>query len=176
MSRSGYSDDYDEDGTGGLWRGAVQRAINGKRGQAALREIAVALDAMPEKALAAESLVTADGEFCTLGVLGAARGIDLSALDPDDPWQVAQAFGIARALAQEIVFENDERDDDYEWVTAEVCGPVRPHHPEWGQHERSRNVRVSDGPRRRWKRMRAWVDEHLIARAAAQPDGGKDGS
>ena len=45
MSRSGYSDD-DEDGRLAMWRGAVQSAIRGKRGQAALRELLTALDAM----------------------------------------------------------------------------------------------------------------------------------
>ena len=37
MSRSGYSDDCE---TMGLWRGAVERAIYGKRGQTFLREMA----------------------------------------------------------------------------------------------------------------------------------------
>jgi hypothetical protein len=164
MSRSGYTDDYDEDGTGGLWRGAVRSAINGKRGQAVLREIASAMDAMPEKALAAESLVTAEGEFCTLGVLGAARGVDLARLDPDDSDQVAAAFGIAPALAREIVYMNDEYgDDDYQWVKVEICGPIRPYHPEYGSHWRERNVATSDGAERRWNRMRKWVAENLKA-------------
>ena len=64
MSRSGYTDDYGvEDPLAmGRWRAAVNSAINGKRGQAALRETLAALDAMPAKALVGESLVTADGE------------------------------------------------------------------------------------------------------------------
>lgn len=53
MSRSGYSDDDDDDGGSrlNLWRGAVERAIKGKRGQAFLRELGAALDAMPDKRL-----------------------------------------------------------------------------------------------------------------------------
>lgn len=163
MSRSGYTDDCENLA---LWRGAVDRAINGKRGQAMLRELAAAMDAMPEKTLAADSLVTADGEFCTLGVLGAARGIDLSALDPEDPEQVADAFGIAKAMAQEIVYLNDEQDDDYEWVEVEICGPMRPWNPEWGRHVQRKHTSVLDGPERRWRRMRAWVAKHILPAAA----------
>ncbi|NDV73529.1 hypothetical protein [Burkholderia cenocepacia] len=112
MSRSGYSDE-DEDGTLGLWRGAVHRAISGKRGQAALRELAAALDAMPVKSLAAESLVNADGRFCTLGALGHARGLDMAPIDPEDWDAVAVAFNIAPAMVREIVYENDEGTDTY---------------------------------------------------------------
>lgn len=107
MSRSGYSDDC-----GGWslirWRGAVNSAIKGARGQKFLRELAAALDAMPEKRLIANELRSADGEFCTLGVLGDVRGIEMSRLDPDDRDSVAAAFGIAPTLAAEIVFENDD--------------------------------------------------------------------
>ena len=107
MNRSGYSDDID---TWALirWRGAVKSAIRGERGQRTLREILAALDAMPEKTLAAEVLVTAEGEYCTLGALGASRGIDLTNIDPDESDAVAAAFGIAPALAREIVYENGD--------------------------------------------------------------------
>lgn len=43
MSRSGYSDDCDHIE---LWRAAVDAAVSGKRGQAFLRELLGALDAM----------------------------------------------------------------------------------------------------------------------------------
>ena len=172
MSRSGYTDDYDDDGTGGLWRGAVTRAISGKRGQAALLELAAAMDAMPVKVLAADSLVTADGEFCTLGVLGAARGLSMQGIDPEDWDAVAKAFGIAPAMVREIVFENDERDDGLEWANWEVCGPMRRAWPHWESHERSGYRSTGEDPAAvRWKRMRAWVEKQLIERAAAQKGG-----
>jgi hypothetical protein len=167
MSRSGYTDD-DDSGTLGLYRAAVNRAICGKRGQGLLRDLAVALDAMPEKALAADSLVTADGEFCTLGVLGAARGIDIAKLDPDDPEQVAKAFGIAESMAREIVWENDEQDDDYEWVEIELCGPLPRWQGEWHHRVRQVLMAVSDGPQRRWTRMRAWVAKNIVQAPEAQ--------
>ncbi len=106
MSRSGYSDDC-----GGwdliCWRGAVNSALRGKRGQAFLVELRDALDAMPEKRLVADTL-EADGQFCTLGVLGAKRGIDMSNIDAHCRETVSGAFGIAPAMAAEVVFENDE--------------------------------------------------------------------
>ncbi len=106
MSRSGYSDDC-----GGwdliCWRGAVNSALRGKRGQAFLVELRDALDAMPEKRLVADTL-EADGQFCTLGVLGAKRGVDMSTIDAHCGEAVSEAFEIAPAMAAEVVFENDE--------------------------------------------------------------------
>lgn len=161
MSRSGYSDDCE--GLN-LWRGAVERSIRGKRGQAALKELAAAMDEMPNKVLAAESLVTEDGEFCTLGVLGQARGIDMNAIDPEDWDAVAAKFNLAPAMVREIVYENDEVLDDYKWVDVEVYGPTRPF------ERRVRSVRVTIpeetlGPLR-WTRMRQWVKSNLIKEPA----------
>ena len=107
MSRSGYTDDCEDNWAMIRWRGAVNSATKGKRGQQFFRDLLAALDAMPNKRLITESLVS-DGEFCTLGVLGAARGIDLEKLDPDDSEQVSSAFGIADCLAREVVWMNDE--------------------------------------------------------------------
>lgn len=157
MSRSGYSDDCD--GWDLIrWRGAVTSAIKGKRGQEFFRELAAALDAMPEKRLIADELQTADGEFCTIGVLGAARGIDMSKLDPDDREAVAAAFNIAPALAAEIVHENDEGSDQWDWVNVEVCGPLRP----WDSRVRFARVAIPNVCERRWGRMRQWVESNLI--------------
>jgi len=47
MSRSGYSDDCDDQWSLICWRGAVKSAIRGKRGQAFLKEMLAALDALP---------------------------------------------------------------------------------------------------------------------------------
>jgi hypothetical protein len=141
MSRSGYSDDC-----GGwsliCWRGAVTSAIKGKRGQAFLMELRDALEAMPVKRLTKDTL-EADGEFCTLGVLGAKRGLDMSSIDAHCRESVSKAFGIAEAMAAEIVFENDERDGSYE--------------EQPGGHYKF----IRDTPERRWERMRKWVDEQI---------------
>lgn len=165
MSRSGYTDDPDGLATA-LWRGAVHRALKGKRGQQALREIRDALDAMPEKALIGESLVTAEGEYCTLGALGVARGLDLSKVDPEDWDAVAELFGIAPAMAREIVYENDEGLYPYEYVDVVICGPMPPHHfwP-YGHKTHERQVRMPIDhavmAARRWQHMRAWVEKQI---------------
>jgi len=107
MSRSGYSEEVSEQELN-LWRGAVESAIRGKRGQQCLRDLAAALDAMPTKELCVMEF-EAHGEVCALGALGRARGMDMSDLyEGSCPSKVAQRFGVAEALAAEIMFINDE--------------------------------------------------------------------
>lgn len=122
MGRSGYSDDYEYVE---LYRTAVRRATTGRRGQDLLRRLRSALDAMPSKRLIADEIKNDAGEVCALG-----------ALDPNAPSyyaeELAKHFGIARALAAEIVYMNDE------W---------------WGRNET---------PEARWTRMRAWVEEQIV--------------
>ncbi|KVO11736.1 hypothetical protein [Burkholderia ubonensis] len=169
MSRSGYSDDCDDQLSLILWRGAVKSAIRGKRGQDALRELAAAMDAMPRKTLAAESLVTGSGEFCTLGVLGHARGLNMDPIDPDDWDAVAKAFGIAPAMVREIVYENDEGTRTYEWIDIVLCGPMRPMYPHFERHVRTVRVAIPEEivATERWQRMRKWVDDNLQKAAPA---------
>ena len=107
MSRSGYSDDIEDTWRWIMWRGAVASSIRGRHGQAFLRELIAALDAMPVKSLV-EGELQADGEFCALGVVGQARGIDLTKLNTEDWRQLSDTFGIAETLAREIMYENDE--------------------------------------------------------------------
>jgi hypothetical protein len=110
MSRSGYSDD----GEGlNLWRGAVLSAIRGKRGQAFLREMLAALDALPEKRLIQGELMIypraeSGLDVCSLGAIGLRRGIYMARFDPNDYETVARVLDIPEALAREIMYENDE--------------------------------------------------------------------
>ena len=138
MSRSGYTDDHDCDDYPelalGRWHQAVNLAIKGARGQAMLRELAEALDAMPVKRLFAGSFASPTGEFCTLGVLGAKRGAtmdDLGDSDHCDADRVGKRFGIAMSMAAEIMYVNDEEGHD------------------------------AETPEQRWTRVRAWVAEQL---------------
>ncbi len=133
MSRSGYSD-VEDNWSLICWRGAVSSATKGKRGQAFFKELLVALDKMPVKRLITHEL-EANGEFCTLGVLGNSRGIDMGKIDPDEPEEVSKEFGIACALAQEVVFMNDEYGNYFREETPEV----------------------------RWTRMRKWVADQIVA-------------
>lgn len=168
MSRSGYSDDCENLE---LYRNAVERALNGKRGQTLLRELLEALDAMPDKRLYRGSFATGAGEFCTLGVLGAKRGTKMDDLGDEDycePGVVGQRFGIARSMAAEIMYENDEEySDDWTYVDVVVCGPIR----RWESHERRMRVPALDGPERRWRRMRKWVSDQLASESPGVGDG-----
>lgn len=101
------------------------------------------MDAMPVKRLVTEEL-QADGEFCTLGVVGNARGLDMSAIDPDDAEAVADKFGLANAMVREIVWENDEHPGVY-----------------GGKEDGSIGWR-RETPEERWTRMRAWVEKQLL--------------
>lgn len=164
MNRSGYTDDY-ADGdplAEGRWRQAVRRATEGKRGQALLRDLLAALDAMADKRLYAGNFATAEGEYCVLGVLGAARGTKMDDLGDDeycDPALVGQRFGIARALAAEIMYENDyESMDDETSITVTVCGPMRPWDGGHIRHEWVPNERAAEC---RYGRMRAWVASQI---------------
>lgn len=165
MSRSGYIEDNDDPLALGRWRQAVKRSIEGKRGQVLLRELVEVLDAMPDKRLYSGSFATAEGEFCTLGVLGARRGTKMDDLGDEhdcDTEKVGQRFGIAPAMAAEIMYMNDEYAvDEWKWLDVESCGPL---HPTWWRHrDRIRSVRVynDNHPRERWQRMRAWAVENL---------------
>lgn len=173
MSRSGYTDDCDDYLAAGRYRGAVLSAIHGRRGQALLRELLSALDAMPEKKLYSGSFQRADGEFCTLGVLGAQRGTKMDDLgdveDGCDIRLVGERFGIAPAMAAEIMYHNDEyAADEYKWVDVEICGPVHP----WDRHAKSVRVPNENHPQERWQAMRDWVVENLLpapSNAEAKP-------
>jgi hypothetical protein len=107
VSRSGYTDEMDDSWALIRWRGAVESALSGKRGQALLREMAAALDGMPVKELVRGELEDGDS-VCALGAVGRCRGLKMAEIDPEDYEQVAAKFGIAEALAREIEYENDE--------------------------------------------------------------------
>ena len=139
MSRSGYSDDYEGNHLE-LYRHAVSRAINGKRGQTFLRSLLSDLDAMPNKRLAAYEWVK-DGEACALGVAAQARGLEaiFATFYPDDysaPENAAHLLGIAESMARELVYINDEGS--------------------WGR----------ETPEERWTRVRAWVAGRIAGGAA----------
>lgn len=135
MSRSGYDDNCDGRELD-LWRGAVASAIRGRRGQAFLREMLAALDALPVHQLIYGFLRSDgdewhDGGVCALGAVGARRGMDLELLDPHDRERTAAAFGISEALTAEVEYVNDE------------------------------GTWADETPKQRWERVRAWVVEQI---------------
>jgi hypothetical protein len=154
MSRHGYTDDHDDCTVSlALYMATLARAIRGKRGQLALRDLIAALDAMPQKRLVSSRFRDSDGECCALGALAVARGVidRLPKLtgpwedgrDPEedhpegtldtkfDSWEireaVAAALDIAPSLASEVMYQNDD------------CG------------------RSNETPEQRWTRIRAWA-------------------
>ena len=163
MSRHGYVDyDGDDPLAEGRWRGALLAALRGKRGQAFLRELIEALDAMPEKALAAHSFVKG-GEVCALGSVALKRGIDVSEFEPGegaDEWDdqidhdaLAAKFNVASCLARQIMYENDDGDQWHWEDTGAVCQGV--------PYGSTRKYRTHDTPEERWQRMRAWAVSFL---------------
>ncbi|MFO3704392.1 hypothetical protein ACI6Q5_05270 [Xanthomonas codiaei] len=141
MSRSGYSDDIDDPLALGRWRAQVASSMRGKRGQALLRDLIAALDALPERKLIAHT-VEQDGCFCALGAVAHLRGTDLDqgpngGTDYDFMADRAAArLNIAEQLAQEVVYMNDE---------ASL----------W-----------NETPESRWARMRQWAVSNLIEQQA----------
>jgi hypothetical protein len=111
MSRSGYSDDCDDILVHGRWRAQVASAIRGNRGQKFLKELAAAMDAMPEKTLITGELISKEGECCTMGVVCQSRGLAVTDVDENSPEEVGNLLGIAPQLAAEIAYENDECSD-----------------------------------------------------------------
>lgn len=136
MSRSGYSEDYDEQFPNALelYRSSVWQATKGKRGQSFFKALVAALDAMPEKALISDELESSYG-VCAIGALGKARGVRMDDIDPEQADIVAERFNIAECLAREVVWMNDE----------------------FGSH--------NETPEARWSRMRAWAEGQISQRS-----------
>ena len=137
MGRHGYTDDNDDILQLGRWRGMVKSAIRGKRGQKLIRELAAALDAMPEKRLVSGSLQTKDGDCCAIGCIARVKGHDLTDREDDEECDLqefnghlAELLDVAECLVQEIEYENDEG--------------------AW-----------KETPEQRWARMRRWCDKRL---------------
>lgn len=119
MSRSNYSDDCENLE---LWRANVERTIQGKRGQALLKELEAALVALPDKALITEDMARPENDsVCALGAVALKRGIEkgkdrLTVLKeiaekfPEgcEAEELADEFSISSMLAREITYVNDE--------------------------------------------------------------------
>jgi hypothetical protein len=90
-----------------------------------------AMSALPEHKLIDGDLEN-DGAVCAIGAVGKARGIDMTGIDVEDRDMIAKVFGIAPALAAEIVYMNDEA------------------------------VYSLETPEHRFRRMRQWIESELF--------------
>jgi hypothetical protein len=139
MSRHGYTYDDDDPLAYGRYRGAVQSAIRGKRGQKLLRDLKEALEAMPVKRLVRSQFeIDPQGDVCALGAVGRRRGVDMRALnelvrlDEDDSESIREAasktFDVAECLASEVMFLNDDHGGTPEqrwfYVHTWVCSQI----------------------------------------------------
>jgi hypothetical protein len=129
MSRINYCEDEDFNNQSLLWEANQERAIRGRKGQAALRELEQALLALPEKKLIVDELENAQGEVCAIGALAKFKGrenprvnwgdtpVDEPLADgvilPDEVQEVtldlAESLGVPRLVALAVIYENDER-------------------------------------------------------------------
>lgn len=132
MSRFDNDGDENFPGQWGLWESALKRTTNGKKGQAALRDLRQALLDLPDKKLISGRLADEQGSVCTVGALylhrEVAKGSDRAevlaslaaeiewneedgVLDPYDAEQqtidVGRAAGLTLTLAVHLAEEQD---------------------------------------------------------------------
>lgn len=184
MSRSGYTDDgWDDESAQWAsirYNGALKSAIRGKKGQAFLKDLLAALDAMPEKRLIREQLVI-DGdqssyigdhwggatypqvivgadELCATDGTVAAMG-DVCALG---------ALGRRRGIDMSSLDPEDiETVADSFGVNEKIAREIVYHNDEVFDREWVNGRKTPDGwvdgysrvltPEERWQRMRDWV-------------------
>jgi hypothetical protein len=153
MSRSGYSDECENIG---LYRQAVAKASNGKRGQKFFKELIEALDAMPTKELVAmdddySDAVALKNSVCALGALGLKKGFAIESLsDKSAVHEFLESLNVAKSLRNETVYMNDEVFSQWFSWQVNLVGLVI---TDYGEFENS--------DAGRWQFMRAWAVSNL---------------
>ena len=123
----------------GRYEAAKRSTLRDRRGQAFLRELIAALDALPRPELSEGALGDSDtGCVCALGAVALAQGDPFEELAKDEgnwsPEDAAGWYDISPTLANEIISANDDWRDG-----------------------NSPDVRQS-----RWRHVRAWAVANLI--------------
>lgn len=161
--RIGYSEDEDFAGQFELWQANCRRSLQGKKGQAALRELEAALLALPDKRLIEGEMIDKDGDVCAIGALAKHKGRDLLAEphvgDPDEfggdgeMEEIGVELGMPRLVAWKVVCKNDiEIRGHYQTLP----GPYR-----WPQEFPQAYVPVT--PETRYQKMLAWVRQQITS-------------
>lgn len=139
--RVGYREDEDYGGEFDLWQANCRRSRQGKKGQAALRELEAALMALPVKRIQKDVFVEPSGETCAIGALMLHRKVaagmpreqavaECAALRPLDTEEHGVSLGLPRLVAWSVAVENDEEwrfrtpEERYsymlEWIRKEI--------------------------------------------------------
>lgn len=142
MSRLNYSEDEDYPGQFALWRGNVNRSLQGKRGQIALKRLHEALLAMPDKRLIARALATPEGDVCAIG----------AALVHDRPTQ----------SREEIIRELVECDGD---LTTDHAPTYYPYMVTWAVVEANDYDFSHLTPEERYTYMLKWIEDRLAGKS-----------
>ena len=163
MSRISYGDYYDELAPlrWGAWEHNSRRALAGKRGQIALRELEAALLALPEPKLAAKQFCVVRPrlgvpglpivEACALGALAWHRGLAA---------RVPEKFNTEPLPPEVAIVPEDDADaiDQARWA-AEELGLT--YTLAWNVMEANDEMFVNLSPERRWKAMVGWIRENI---------------
>jgi hypothetical protein len=100
----------------GRYKAATRSTLRGRRGQAFLRELIAALDALHRPELSAGALGNRrTGCVCALGAIALAQGASFDDLARDNgdwgPGDAADWYNISPTLANEIISANDDWGD-----------------------------------------------------------------
>lgn len=112
--------------------------MRSERGQRFLRDLRDALDAMPQKRLVALKYKTSDGEYCAVGCVAEARGVDLSTVVDHTGDDAVDCFSVT------LPFHLNVNGNVVAWIEAE--------------NDRTAST---ESPEDRWRRMRAWVEKYI---------------
>lgn len=162
MSRIGYSEDEDYPGQFGLWQANCDRSLQGKAGQAILRELEQALLALPEKRLIAGKLEDEEGAVCAVGALKKFKGVPEIKSNPDNDMEdVGVELGMPRLVAWKVVCLNDIEisGNDLVWTAGPYRWPAeRPH------------LYIPVTPETRYEKVLAWVREQIATPEQPSPN------
>lgn len=161
--RIGYSEDEDYPGQHSLFHANCARALLGKKGQVALRELEAALVALPSKRLVAHKLVE-QGDVCAIGALALHKGATeehLETLDDEYMEGVGEEYGLPHLVAWKVVEKNDIDLESYS-----VLAPGPNQYGFYHGYQPGYRLTIKVTPEKRYEYMLTWV-RALLAKAAA---------
>lgn len=162
MSRFGYDGDETwNEGRQAMWDHSQQQALRSKRGLKMLREVEVALSALPGKRLVSGVLANQQGEVCAVGAWAKARL---------ESGNTLQAYG-KEVQSLERLAELDEYQEGNAWDTAEfgranglgLCIA-------WVLAYQNDETAERFTPEQRYEHVLGWVRQQIAANPHAQAE------